>query len=273
MHSTRPVIDPGLTFASVTDKISSIVLKRKTSLGVVLRLCDLVRTLPVDAADDHQPGFRRHRSVGRQHSRRLGRRHSQLRLVDRNRPRRHADFRNSACCCDNSWRTSINRFAEAMTLFAVAQAGMYPDLSPRPTVADVLAVSVSKHDGNLAAVSQPFDVGRVRGFDLRHRFGDVLVCRFDSRLRDAARSRAQQTVPDASTECWRWAGAVPHVTGIATRWLICCLRDWPRRSCFQCTRSSVSTSRSASFPVGTRRSFHRTSLPARSTPASRWFCC
>src|ERR1051326_8577972 len=24
------------------------------------------------------------------------------------------------------WRTSINRFAEAMTLFAVAQAGMYP---------------------------------------------------------------------------------------------------------------------------------------------------
>src|SRR4029078_9985032 len=33
MHSTTPVIDPGLTFASVTDKISSIVLKRRTSLG------------------------------------------------------------------------------------------------------------------------------------------------------------------------------------------------------------------------------------------------
>ena len=33
MHSTAPVIDPGLTFASVTDKISSIVLKRKTSLA------------------------------------------------------------------------------------------------------------------------------------------------------------------------------------------------------------------------------------------------
>ena len=26
------------------------------------------------------------------------------------------------------WRTSINRFAEAMTLFAVAQAGMFPIL-------------------------------------------------------------------------------------------------------------------------------------------------
>ena len=33
MHSTTPMIDPGLTFASVTDKISSIVLKRKTSLA------------------------------------------------------------------------------------------------------------------------------------------------------------------------------------------------------------------------------------------------
>src|SRR5712692_4669526 len=32
-HTTAAVIDPALTFASVTDKISSIVLKRKTPLG------------------------------------------------------------------------------------------------------------------------------------------------------------------------------------------------------------------------------------------------
>jgi len=31
-HSTVPVVAPGLTFASVTDKISSIVLKRKTPI-------------------------------------------------------------------------------------------------------------------------------------------------------------------------------------------------------------------------------------------------
>src|SRR5258705_9046113 len=31
-HSTAPVVAPGLTFASVTDKISSIVLKRKTPI-------------------------------------------------------------------------------------------------------------------------------------------------------------------------------------------------------------------------------------------------
>ena len=33
MHTTHPVVGTGLTFASVTDKISSIVLKRKTPLG------------------------------------------------------------------------------------------------------------------------------------------------------------------------------------------------------------------------------------------------
>ena len=32
IHTTAPVVAPGLTFASVTDKISSIVLKRKTPL-------------------------------------------------------------------------------------------------------------------------------------------------------------------------------------------------------------------------------------------------
>jgi len=31
-HTTHPVVAPELTFASVTDKISSIVLKRKTPL-------------------------------------------------------------------------------------------------------------------------------------------------------------------------------------------------------------------------------------------------
>src|SRR6185369_9390157 len=72
-----------------------------------------------------------------------------------------------------------------------------PDLPPRAPVADVLAVSLSKHDGYLAAVSQPADVGRICSFDLRHRLRDVLVRRTDPRLRHAARSRAQQTVSNS----------------------------------------------------------------------------
>ena len=43
-----------------------------------------------------------------------------------------------------TWRTSINRFAEAMTLFAVACAGIFPLLPPRPAVARLLAVPLSR---------------------------------------------------------------------------------------------------------------------------------
>ena len=54
---------------------------------------------------------------------------------------------------NQKWRTSINRFAEAMTLFAVACAGMFPADSHGPSVDGVLHVSLSEHDGDLAAIS------------------------------------------------------------------------------------------------------------------------
>ena len=51
------------------------------------------------------------------------------------------------------WRQSINRFAEAMTLFAVACAGLFPLLHSGPPLVCLLAVSLSEHHGNPAAVS------------------------------------------------------------------------------------------------------------------------
>src|SRR5215216_1393075 len=125
MHSTSPVIDPGLTFASVTDKISSIVLKRKTSLAwffgfaisfalfqlMLLTITNLVFVgiglwgvnVPVAWGMDIL-NFVWWIGIGH-----AGTLISAILLLLRQR-----------------WRTSINRFAEAMTLFAVAQAGMYP---------------------------------------------------------------------------------------------------------------------------------------------------
>src|SRR4029078_4324644 len=125
MHSTTPMIDPGLTFASVTDKISSIVLKRKTSLAVffgfavsfalfqlmLLTMTNLVFVgiglwgvnVPVAWGIDIL-NFVWWIGIGH-----AGTLISAILLLLRQR-----------------WRTSINRFAEAMTLFAVAQAGMYP---------------------------------------------------------------------------------------------------------------------------------------------------
>ena len=43
-----------------------------------------------------------------------------------------------------TWRTSINRFAEAMTLFAVACAGIFPLVPHRAAVARLLAVPLSR---------------------------------------------------------------------------------------------------------------------------------
>src|SRR6476620_2464372 len=127
MHSTTPMIDPGLTFASVTDKISSIVLKRKTSLAwffgfaisfalfqlMLLTITNLVFVgiglwgvnVPVAWGIDIL-NFVWWIGIGH-----AGTLISAILLLLRQR-----------------WRTSINRFAEAMTLFAVACAGLFPIL-------------------------------------------------------------------------------------------------------------------------------------------------
>ncbi len=134
VHTTTPVVGPGLTFASVTDKISSLVLKRKTPLwwffgfGVsfilvqvlLLTITHLLFTgigiwgnnVPVGWAFDII-NFVWWIGIGH-----AGTLISAILLLLRQK-----------------WRTSINRFAEAMTLFAVASAGLFPLLhAGRPWV-------------------------------------------------------------------------------------------------------------------------------------------
>ncbi|MDQ3818667.1 MAG: hydrogenase, partial [Acidobacteriota bacterium] len=125
VHETVPLIEPGHTFASVTDKISSLVLKRRTPLGwfigfaisfmlfqlFMLTVTNLVFT-GVGIFGTNQPvgwampiiNFVWWIGIGH-----AGTLISAILLLLR-----------------QEWRTSINRFAEAMTLFAVACAGMYP---------------------------------------------------------------------------------------------------------------------------------------------------
>src|ERR1700690_4134542 len=122
---SAPVIEPGYTFGSVTDKISSIVLTRPTSnawfvgFGVAFLLLMMMLfaisylfvkgvgiwgiNIPVGW------GFAIVNFVwwiGIGHA---GTLISAILLLLR-----------------QSWRNSINRFAEAMTLFAVASAGIFP---------------------------------------------------------------------------------------------------------------------------------------------------
>jgi molybdopterin-containing oxidoreductase family membrane subunit len=125
MPTKPPVLEPGHTFASVTDKISSIVLKRKTPAGWVVgfgiafamtlmlfyALANLFvrgvgiwgNNVPVGWAFDII-NFVWWIGIGH-----AGTLISAILLLFR-----------------QQWRTSINRFAEAMTLFAVACAGLYP---------------------------------------------------------------------------------------------------------------------------------------------------
>src|ERR1700686_3448954 len=125
VHPVSPVIEPGYTFSSVTDKISAIVLTRPTSLGWVAGFAltfTLVMVLTVSLA------WLIIKGVG---------------IWGINIPIGwgfaivnfvwwigigHAGTLISAILflLNQKWRTSINRFAEAMTLFAVACAGIFP---------------------------------------------------------------------------------------------------------------------------------------------------
>jgi molybdopterin-containing oxidoreductase family membrane subunit len=123
----HPVIGPGHTFGSVTDKIASLVLTKKTPIGwfvgfaisfalLMVMLATVVHLLltgigiwgnniPVGWAFDII-NFVWWIGIGH-----AGTLISAILLLLR-----------------QQWRTSINRFAEAMTLFAVACAGMFPIL-------------------------------------------------------------------------------------------------------------------------------------------------
>src|SRR5437763_13255190 len=120
-----PVIAPGHTFATVTDKISAIVLTRKFGPGwmVGVGITFMLVMLLVSSI-----GYLLAKGVG---------------IWGINMPVAwgfaivnfvwwvgigHAGTFISAflLLLRQDWRTSINRFAEAMTLFAVACAGMFP---------------------------------------------------------------------------------------------------------------------------------------------------
>ena len=125
MNQTPPVIAPGHNFGTVTDKISAIVLTRKTPIGwwfgfaIAFGLANvLLMSLAYLVAEGvgiwgiNHPvawGFAIVNFVwwiGIGHA---GTLISAILLLFK-----------------QTWRTSINRFAEAMTLFAVACAGLFP---------------------------------------------------------------------------------------------------------------------------------------------------
>jgi Ni/Fe-hydrogenase subunit HybB-like protein len=220
MHITAPVIEPGHDFGTVTDKISAIVLRRRTPPGwffgfsisfiitmiLMVTITHLVLTgigiwgnnQPVDWSFDII-NFVWWIGIGH-----AGTLISAILLLFR-----------------QTWRTSINRFAEAMTLFAVACAGLFPLLhTGRPWLAywlfpypntmgiqpqfrsplmwDVFAVSTY---GTVSALF--WFIGLIPDF---------------ATLRDRAKSRVFQTIYGLLSMGWR--GSARHWFRYETAYLL-----------------------------------------------------
>ena len=111
-----------------------------------------------------------------------------------------------------AWRQSINRFAEAMTLFAVACAGMFPLLHMGRPWLFLLVAALPGHHGDLAAIPQPAGVGRVCGFHLRHHFPALLVCGPDSRSGHACATAPRTAWPRVvyGVLAMGWRGSAMH---------------------------------------------------------------
>ena len=135
------------------------------------------------------------------------------------------------------WRTSINRFTEAMTLFAVRAPECFPLLHlgrpwvfywifPYPDTMGLWPQFRSPLVWDVFAVSTYFTVS--------------LIFWYVGLIPDLAtvRDRANNTCASKSfMACWPWAGAVRRDTGSAINPPTCCSRDWRRRWCFRSTAS------------------------------------
>ena len=133
------------------------------------------------------------------------------------------------------WRNAISRFAEAMTIFAVMCALIFPLIHVGRPWLDVLAVPVSQSARHLAELPVAADLGRVRGEHLLRRVAAVLVPRAGPRLRLAARPHDGRASGKPSTPSSASDGAAPLPTGCTTRRRTSSSPGSPRASCCRCT--------------------------------------
>jgi molybdopterin-containing oxidoreductase family membrane subunit len=123
----QPILEPGHSFASITDHISSIILRKKTPIGWMIGFAISLLGLGILNVTIAKLLFVGVGIWGINHP--VGWGFDIINFVWWIGIG-HAGTLISAILLllRQEWRTSINRFAEAMTLFAVAAAGLYPAL-------------------------------------------------------------------------------------------------------------------------------------------------
>ena len=170
---------------------------------------------------------------------------------------------------EQKWRTSINRFAEAMTLFAIVQAGLFPLLHlgrpwfaywliPYPETMRVWPQFRSSLTWDVAAVTTYFTISV--WFWYLGLIPDVAAMR--DRAKETWRRRIYGILAlgwYGSAKQWqRYRIAYGLLGGLATPLVVS-------------VHSVVSMDFAiAQLPAGTRSSSRRTSSAARSSAASRW---
>ncbi len=209
------------------------------------------------------------RHLGHQHPGRVGLRHHQLRVVDRHRPRRHADLGHSAaaqpavahldqplCRGHDAVRRGLRRAVPAP---ASGPSVVFYWLSPIPTPCGMWPQFRSPLVWDVFAVSTYAD--------------GLAVFWYVGLMPDLAtlRDRAKQPV---SKRALRHPGAGLARLGAALAALrkrvSAAGRTGDAAGALGPHASSASTSPSPSCPAGTRRSSRRTSWRARSFPGLRW---
>ena len=249
-----PVVAPGHTYASVTDKISSIVLTRRTPKGwlvgfaiaglVVMMFLYAVTWLLIKGVGIwgiNVPvmwGFAIVNFVWWVGIGHAGTLISAILLLLR-----------------QEWRTSINRFAEAMTLFAVACAGMFPLLhlgrpwlfywlTPYPNVMDLWPQWRSP------LVWDVFAVGTYATVSLLFWYVGLLPDL--ATLRDRARNRFARVAYGMASLGWR--GSAVHWQRYAAAYLLLAALATP-------LVVSVHTVVSFDFTIGIVPGWHSTIFP------------
>jgi len=249
-----PVIEPGYTFATITDKISEIVLTRPTSNGWLIGfgISFLLVMIMLYAI-----GYLFLRGVG---------------IWGVNIPIGwgfaivsfvwwigigHAGTLISAILLllRQSWRNSINRFAEAMTLFAVACAGLFPLLHlgrpwlfywlfPYPNTMNYWPQFRSPPVWDVFAVSTYFTISLVFWF--------IGLIPDLGTLRDRAESRAARIIYGMLAMGWR--GSTRHWARYETAYLLLAGLATP-------LVLSVHTVVSFDFAIGIVPGWHTTIFP------------
>ena len=164
------------------------------------------------------------------------------------------------------WRTSINRAAEAMTIFAVMCALTFPGIHVGRVWVAYWMFPIPNQMGMWPNFRSPllWDVFAVSVY------GTVSVLFwYVGLIPDLAtmRDRAKTRTPEVRLRPLRPRLARLRCgTGTTTRRPTCPRRPSRRRWSSRCTRSSRWTSRSRCSPAGTRRSSRPTSSPAPSSP-------